>query len=435
MHSPPERRPLSHRLILIGLAALGLFLVAADQPQAARAAADVVLVTEDEVVDEDLYAGANVVTIDGTIQGDLIVWAFDRLTINGEVEGDVMGFATSARINGKVGGSVRLIGSSITSAGEVGADVFAIGWSVRTAGSVGRDVLNWSRSLVIEGTVGRDVEGQTWGGTVISGAVGRDVEMTVQSMRLGDGAFIAQDLGFRSAAEAEIAPTAVVGGAVIRRSPVAPNVSVSAARFVAFMLGFMAYLWLGILAIWLLPSTVMRAVRSVRHELSRSFFVGLVAIVTPIILLIAIFTISALAPAELGLTLLAVGAPFWLGMLVVLALSALVAPVPVLIVLGRRLSRERLSAFAAFVVLSLPLAIVLLIPYLRVVVVGGIVIVGIGSLARGAIQSRGSIRWVAGQLEPERDRPGRRRWRRAKPEAEEEAVPALYAVEDDDAAE
>ena len=139
MHSQPERRRLPHRLVLIGLATLGLLLVAADQPQAARAAADVVLVTEDEVVDEDLYAGANVVTIDGTIQGDLIVWAFDRLTINGEVEGDVMGFATTAQINGKVGGSVRLIGSSITSAGEVGADVFAIGWSVRTAGSVGRD--------------------------------------------------------------------------------------------------------------------------------------------------------------------------------------------------------------------------------------------------------------------------------------------------------
>ena len=280
----------------MGWLRVGLFLVAADSIEAARASANVVLVRESEVVEEDLYAGGNVITIDGVIEGDLVFWAFERLDIRGEVQGDVIGFAPTARIAGQVGGSVRLIGLDISTAGEVGADVLAIGWRVQTGGSIGRDVLAWARSLSIDGSVGRDVEGQTWGPTRISGAIGRDVEMTVQSMTLLDDAYIAQDLGFRSLNEAVIGENAGVGGVVIRRTPVAPNVSVSAARMVAFVLGFMGYLWMGILTIWMIPSTLDRAVQSVSNDLSRSFFVGVASTVTPIVLVFAMFVIAALAP-------------------------------------------------------------------------------------------------------------------------------------------
>ena len=425
MPSVAERR--RYRWSVVLLAFLGLSLAAADAPQAARAAADVVLVREGEVVEEDLYAGGNVVTIEGEIEGDLIVWAFDRLDVSGEVRGDIVGFAATARITGNVDGSVRLVGADVSTAGQVGGDVFAVAWNVVTGGSVGRDVLVWGRSLSVQGTVGRDVEGQTWGPTTISGSVGRDVEMTVQQMTVTDGAFIAQDLGFRSNSQATIGAEAEIGGAVIRRSPVAPNVSVSAARFVTMLLGFLAFLWLGILSIWMMPSTVQRAVVSVRTNPSRSFFVGLVAIVTPIILLGAVFLIAAMAPPELALTILVVGAPFWLGLLVMVLLATLMAPVPVFIVVGRRLSRDRLSAFAAFALLSIPLALVLFLPYVRVVVVVGVTTVGIGALARGAIQSRGSIRWAVGEVH---QRPPRSRHRRS---SDDEDSAVLHAVDDGDA--
>ena len=412
---------------MIGLAAVGLFLVAADSIEAARASANVVLVREGEVVEEDLYAGGNVITIDGVIEGDLVFWAFERLDIRGEVQGDVIGFAPTARITGQVGGSVRLVGLDISTAGEVGADVLAIGWRVQTGGSIGRDVLAWARSLSIDGSVGRDVEGQTWGPTRISGAIGRDVEMTVQSMTLLDDAYIAQDLGFRSLNEAVIGENAGVGGVVIRRTPVVPNVSVSAARMVAFVLGFMGYLWMGIVTIWMIPSTLDRAVRSVSDDLSRSFFVGVASTVTPIVLVLAMFVIAALAPPELALTILAVGTPFWLGLVVMLLLGAIIAPVPVLILLGRRLSKGRWSAFGAFVALSVPFWLILLfVPYVRVVVVGGVVITGMGALARGAIRGRGSLTWAAGQLPPNRDGVAHQ----GDPAAADEAqTPGLYAVD------
>ena len=425
MRSPD--RTSRRRWLLIVLAAVGLFLVAADSIEAARASANVVLVREGEVVKEDLYAGGNVITIDGVIEGDLVFWAFERLDIRGEVQGDVVGFAPTARITGQVGGSVRLIGLDISTAGEVGADVLAIGWRVQTGGSIGRDVLAWARSLSIDGSVGRDVEGQTWGPTRISGAIGRDVEMTVQSMTLLDDAYIAQDLGFRSLNEAVIGENAGVGGVVIRRTPVVPNVSVSAARMVAFALGFMGFLWMGILTIWMIPSTLDRAVRSVSDDLSRSFFVGVASTVTPIVLVLAMFVIAALAPPELAFTILVVGTPFWLGLVVMLLLGAIIAPVPVLILLGRRLSKGRWSAFGAFVVLSVPLWLILLfVPYVRVVVVGGVVITGMGALARGAIRGRGSLTWAAGQLPPNR---GGVAHQGDSAAADEAQTPGLYAVD------
>ena len=420
----PGRDSETHWLFL-ALAALGLASVAATTTEAARASADVVLVREGEVVEEDLYAAANVVTIDGVIEGDLVFWAFERLEIRGEVQGDVVGFAPTARITGQVGGSVRLIGLDISTAGEVGADVFAVGWRVQTAGSIGRDVLAWARSLSIDGSVGRDVEGQTWGPTRISGAVGRDVEMTVQSMTLVDTAYVAEDLGYRSLNEAVIGENAGVGGAIVRRSPVMPNVSVSAARMVAAALAFMGFLWIGILTIWLAPSTLDRAVRAARDDLSRSFLAGLAAWVAPMVLIIAMFLIAALAPPELAFTILAVGTPVWLGLLAALLIAAVVAPVPVFIVLGRRVSRGRWSAFGAFFALSVPYALTMLfVPYVRVVVVGVVVIVGTGALVRGAAGSRGSLSWAAGRLPSKRD-----------PQAgesgdiEHPAPPSLYAVD------
>ena len=399
----PGRESNTHWLFLT-LTALGFVSVAATTDEAARAAADVVLVREGEIVEEDLYAAGNVVTIDGVIEGDLVFWAFERLEIRGQVQGDVVGFAPTARITGEVGGSVRLVGLDISTAGEVGADVFAVGWRVQTAGSINRDILAWARSLSVDGSVGRDVEGQTWGPTRIAGAVGRDVEMTVQSMTLVDGAYVAEDLGFRSLNEAAIGENAGVGGAIVRRSPVTPNVSVSAARMVAVALSFTGFLWIGIFTIWLAPSTLDRAVRSVRDDVSRSFLAGLTAWIAPMVLMIAMFIVAALAPAELAVTILVVGAPVWIGLLATLLIAAIVAPVPVFIVLGRRMSRGRWSAFGAFFALSVPYTLtLLLVPYIRLVVVSVVVIVGTGALVRGAAGSRGSLSWAASRLASERD--------------------------------
>lgn len=371
-------------------------------PLAARAASDVVLVRDGEVVDEDLYAGGNRITIEGVIEGDLIVWAFDRLDVSGTVEGDIIGFAANASITGEVQGSVRLIGFDIDATGQVGDDLMAIGWNVLTSGDIGRDLLAWTRDLTVGGTVGRDVEGQSIGSTLLTGSIGRDVEMTVRNLRLTDTAVIGQDLGYESARDARIDGGAVVAGTTTKRSPFLPDLRVSAIRLVAVLLAFLAFLWMGLLAIWLMPRTMKEATYSVRDALWRSFIVGIVALLTPLLLVASILAIAALSPPELAFTVLGVGAPFWLGILMVLLLALFVAPVPIAIGIGRLVLGRGRSVFAAFVLGALIFVALLFVPIVGPIVLGLTLIVGLGALARGAIRARGGLRWTTAEANPPR---------------------------------
>lgn len=417
MRSAGNRR---HRAFILFVAGLGLVLSAAEAPLAATASADVVLVREGEVVEEDLYATGNSVTINGTIEGDLVFWAFDRLVIEGDIKGDVVGFAPTARITGNVDGSVRLVGADLSIAGRVGGDVFVAGWSATTGGSVGRDVLAWTTSLSVDGSVGRDVIGQVWGPLVISGAVGRDVEMTVDEVSLVGDAYVAEDLGFRSDRAADIGPEAGVGGAIIQREPVSPNVSVSAARMVAYFLATLGFMAAGILLIWVLPGTTQRAVEAIPRVPGRTVGLGLAAVVSPLLVVAAVITIAATAPPELGATIFAVGTPIWLGLTALVLLSVVVAPVPVLIVAGDRMSKGRWSAYASVAILALPLVLILaFVPYVRGLVLVAIVLLGLGGLVRGALEGRSATAWAAG--------------RRAIVESDDVEPPELYAADDESA--
>ncbi len=361
---------------------------------AARSSADVVLVTEDETVREDLYAGGNTITIEGTIEGDLIVWAFKRLEVTGTVEGDIIGYASTARINGTVGGSIRLLGGDVSVAGEVDGDLMAIAWSVVTDASIGRDLLSWSRSLLVGGEVGRDVEGQTFGTAVVDARIGRDFEMSVNGLEVLGTSSIGQDLAYRSAATAKIDESATIEGTVIRRSPLEPNIRVRGVRLVAVILGSMAFLWLGLLSIWVMPSTVRHAVDVIDTNLPRAFSSGLVVALTPIVLAIAVIVTAATAPPELALTIVGVAAPFWVAVLATLMVAITVAPVPIAIVIGRSIVGRNRSAFGSYLVGALLLLFILAVPIVRLIVLPAVGIVGLGALLRGGLRARGSLRWA-----------------------------------------
>ena len=70
--------------------------------------ANQVIVTEGDVVAEDLYALGGRTIVEGTVQGDLIVLS-GEVIVTGTVEGDVVGLVWGpARFTGEVGESVLL---------------------------------------------------------------------------------------------------------------------------------------------------------------------------------------------------------------------------------------------------------------------------------------------------------------------------------------
>lgn len=354
---------------------------------ASRATADVVLVAEGDVVADDLYAAGQVITINGLVEGDLFFWAADRLEINGEVTGNVTGAAGTMRINGRVGGSVRVVGWDLAAGGSVGRDLFGIGWRVAVDGAIGRDVLAWTRNLAAGGSVGRDIAGQAWGTALLAGGVGRDVDLTVDRLRVAAGADIAEDLVYRSPRSATVSEQATVGGNLIRRPPLVPNLSVGAASTTLTIAVWLCYMIVGLLVIRI-PGYGQAAQR-VRARPWFSLGWGAAALLgLPLLFALFLWVIIVFTGWNLWIALGAalLGASLVLG----LAIAAGLCSIPALIATGRWLSRGRLSPYGAFALVASAVGLSLLLApfYIGQALLGAAALFGAGAFGDPRKNSR-----------------------------------------------
>lgn len=142
---------------------------------------DSVVIGTNEVINDDLYVGANNFVLDGTVKGDLIVGG-STITINGTVEGDLWAAGQAIIINGTVKGAARIAGAGLQlgDKARVGGDLLAAGASLetQTGSTVGNDLLVGSGQTLLAGDVGRDVMAGT-GALEVRGNVGRDVKAYV----------------------------------------------------------------------------------------------------------------------------------------------------------------------------------------------------------------------------------------------------------------
>lgn len=99
---------------------------------------DTVVVGVNEVVEDDLYLGANLITIDGVVKGDVIAFG-NSITINGVIEGDLIAAGRDITINGTVRDDARIAAYALKLGpkSEIGDDLIAAGYSLEAAqGSV-----------------------------------------------------------------------------------------------------------------------------------------------------------------------------------------------------------------------------------------------------------------------------------------------------------
>jgi cytoskeletal protein CcmA (bactofilin family) len=140
-----------------------------------------VVIAADEVINDDLYVGAQEFVLDGTVKGDLIVGG-SIITINGTVEGDLWAAGQVVIVNGTVMDDARIAGAGLQLGdhAQIGGDLLAAGASLETkaGSSVGRDLLVGSGQTLLAGDVKRDVLAGT-GALELRGTVGRDVKAYV----------------------------------------------------------------------------------------------------------------------------------------------------------------------------------------------------------------------------------------------------------------
>ena len=242
------------------------------------------LVVDDDVQDEDAYVLADTARIAGVVDGDLVI-AASNLTISGVVTGDVLiASSGSLVISGEVQGAVRGFAREVVieETGTVGDDLAVAAVTIDVRGAVGRDAIVFGGKLTLTGSIFRDLHGRFVKGD-LNGAVGRNVDVATGSLDVGPRAMVDGSLLYRSNRNADVDPAAVVAGQFERLSP-RPSFFVDVWWTLATILGIFAFVFTGLLLLWLLPGTTSLAVLAIVGRPWRTLMFGLgVLVLVPVV--------------------------------------------------------------------------------------------------------------------------------------------------------
>lgn len=299
---------------------------------------DKVVIQAGDVVNDDLYVGANEFVLDGTVNGDVVAFA-QTVTVNGTVNGDLMTAAQTVVVNGTVTGDIRMAGS-VLFVGEnarVGGDILGAGYSleVRKGTTVGRDVIYAGGQILLGADVTRNVTAAT-GALEIDGNVGGNVKAEVgeagqtrngppptmfmsqstvpipevkQGLTIDPSVKIAGNLTYTQNNDLSF-PSGVVGGKITRTQP-APDRNVPTPQETAgmkvgvwgFNLGrsLVTLLLLGFLLLWLVPAATNGLSEKLHSKPLDSLWWGLITFAGFFFLLLLIIFVTVLGAILFGI--------------------------------------------------------------------------------------------------------------------------------------
>jgi cytoskeletal protein CcmA (bactofilin family) len=372
-------RSLSRRA-LVGSVSLAFLLMPALAAAAAETAgSELVIIPAGETVQGDLYAVGVEVVIEGVVDGDLVAFAAEEVSISGEVTGSVTAVAPTVTVDGTVGGSVRASGTRLEVTGAVGRDLVAAVLEARLdAGSrVGGDVLVWALNLESAGSIAGDLGG-TQRSLRIEGDVGGDVDVTTGHLTVSGPLQVAGDLGYRSSSEADGLDQVTVGGVVVHESPLPPNIRIRALNLLARILTILILSTAAMLVAWGWPAGTRRAGREARSHPVKAWARGAPIVFAPLLLAGIAGLAVGLAPTSATLALLVIFIPLVVVTLGIVLLLSLVAGVPTVLALGQALP-GRLELYGSILLGSLVAGLVWLIPWVGWLVPVLVLPIGLGA--------------------------------------------------------
>jgi cytoskeletal protein CcmA (bactofilin family) len=339
--------------------ALTLVLVIPVQAFEGRGANRVV-VAANEVINDDLYVGANEFVLDGAVNGDVVAFG-TTITINGTIKGDLLTAGQTIIVNGNVEDDIRMAGAAlfVGDSAKIGGDIISAGASLETRpGSVvGQDVVFAGGQALFAGEISRNLD-FGGGGLELRGGIGGNVRAevgdpsaeagnpplnmfmpqvsvpmpTVRSgLTINPSAKIEGNLAYTSLAEFSI-PAGVVTGKVTHTEPVVgpeavqvapPTPAQTAAKWFLDLLRLVVTLILfGLLLGWLAPMFVKTLAATVQSKPWPSLGWGVIAYAAFFFALLAVVTVMILGGIIFGgLTLSSLsGTIIWVGILMLFAL-------------------------------------------------------------------------------------------------------------------
>ena len=392
------------RIRSIAPASVGVWLVAAILAPAAGAfdfiGAKNFNLPQDETHVGDLYAAGESVDVSGTVDGDLVVGA-GTVNVFGTVIGDLIAGGSLVTVGGNVGEAARLAGSQVTVSGtiegdllmfgsvitlspgaKVMGDLLTFGAQVRIDGDVDGDVITNAQMVWLGGDVGGELSG-TAGRILISGSVAQDVKVKVDTLELDESASIGGNLEYSSREPVEgLEDLGVVAGSIdyqkTEKKAQSERSKYTPWWFFSRLVAFAAALLTGLILVRLFPKQASAIGNAVGEQPLQSFGVGFViAIVLPVGAVIVGLAIVTIPLAIITLMLYLIGWYF--------------AKYPVALWLGRTLlgfaGMANPSPYLALSVGLFPLVVLFQAPYLRWLIWGITIVVGMGAMFLG-LQAR-----------------------------------------------
>jgi hypothetical protein len=165
-------------------------------------------------------------------------------------------------------------------------------------------------------------------------------------------------------------------GSQLDRLPTRGGWGVELILTIATIIGFLGFVFGGIVLIWLFRRTAPRSIDSVLKSPLRTAAVGFgTLVVTPVLIAILITTL--------------VGVPIAVALMLLYVLGLFFGPVPAITAAGSKLLRSRWGLFAAFVVGSVIWRIgIWLIPFVGFALYLGALVVGVGGWVIGFWEER-----------------------------------------------
>ena len=299
--------------VILALALLGLmvFGLTSSVWAADFRTGDVVIISAEEVIDDDLFVSGERIEVNGTVTGDLFATGREVI-VNGTVEGSLFMAGMTLEMDGQVDGSLYSTGYALIvgSEADIGRNLYFGGFSLTTepGSTVGRSVYVGGYQAILNSEVANDVA-VSGAALELGGSVGGDVKGEVASPEEGGpppfipafpGSVPAVSPGLR------VSDSAEVGGVVdvlisepeaeAERRP-RDRAFFGLARAIANRVGeFIALLIVGGLLLYFWPAVMRRASTEVQERPLPSAGRGcLVTLLFPIAVIVAGIIVVVLA--------------------------------------------------------------------------------------------------------------------------------------------
>lgn len=257
---------------------------------------DSVMMAEDEVTEDSVFASGKSIDIKGHIMGDLICVG-QTVMIDAVVDGDVLCAGQTVRIAGEIGGNIRSAGQDVTVSGGVERNATILGQTIMigSMADIGMDAFLVGKTLTLDGSIARDLTAMA-DTAQLNGSVTRNADVNAKNVIVGPGAQIFGNLNYTSPNKAQISDSSSVSGTVMFterkvEEPKKPQPAVKPAMRIGWG-SMIFYLIIGLIMVALFPGFMGRTVQAMSGKPWVSLGIGFATLILlPFVIITLILTL------------------------------------------------------------------------------------------------------------------------------------------------